>query len=521
MLACIFPPEYIDSLISFLEFIRKNKRNLMKKVYSCLVVFPSLLLAMDGTNQNSGTLNDTIRTNFHAGQEAQVTKEYEAATPQVQQSLASMTRCMVAESYLRQEKFKEGFGLLDARLTVDNGRDGNKRGERLTNPWTGSNPAEKEITVISEGGFGDVTSRPYLPFVVALSKLGAHVTLALVGGHKKLNPMLEKHSSLPAFGVKFTEIDEKSKIASGDYQVFLMSLPQYVSIDPQTKQPKLAGVTAANEIPQYPTITIQEAAKTYWTDQLSRGNYANKLLVATTHAASLLPPGQHDRGLDRSIPLRILVPAICNKLGIEKVAIINLIAPFNPAIRESDQDKELGKLKDAFTAKRKKITEDTVLSDEAKKAALEKTRKEEQDQTNNLQMSIIPDAYMTAMVDPRTIKADYDKEVAGNPDGYNTGAYVDLGAIVSVLGDAESPLSGAVGSVDTSVINEAGLIATGKQKDRVRIAVLLSKIRDWRWGNGEPSPWYPELTQFAQETQGDCQKVAGDFAQWLLRWQKH
>jgi hypothetical protein len=470
----------------------------------------NLLLLMVAMN---GGLSSLIQEKFYAGQEEQVLEAFEKAKP-AEQQLPSSMGCMVAESYLARENFKEGFARFDARLTVDNGRDGSKRGERLTNPWKGSDPANKNIVVITEGGFGDVMSAPFLPFVQALTRLGAHVTVALSGGHKRLRPLLEKHSQLPNWGIAFTEVPDKEKVSQGDYQAFLMSLPQYVSIDPATGNATLKGVTAEQEIPRYPTITIQEASKTFWTDALSRGDYKGKYVIALAHAASLLPPGQHDRGLDRSIPLSRLVPAICQKFGLNNVAIINLIAPFNPAVPESEYGKALAQLKESFGAKRKKVQGDQSLSEPARVAALEKLTKEEHDQENNLRMSIVPDDYMVALRDPRAVKAEYDKE-----------AYVDLGAILSVLGDAHAPVTGAVGSVDTSVINQAGLIVAGKPKDAVRVAGFLSKIHDWRWGkcaesSDKKSPWYPELTLFLQKKQGNWQPVVEGFVQWLSNWQK-
>lgn len=439
--------------------------------------------------------NGNIHGYFHCGQEDAVTEYYDKLHPEEKSALTPMIQCMVAESKLKMGNYKDGFKLFDNRLTVDNGRDGNTRGKRITTSWNGSNPQDKDVTVITEGGFGDVMSF-FLPYIETLQKQGAHVTLALSGGHKRLKKLFEEHSTLKELGISIIEVDDKAAVTAGDCQVYLMSLPQYLSVDPITNESRLEGTTLANTIPRNPIIKIQDAAVGFWADRLPK----DKFVIALCHSASKLPPGQHDRGLDRSVPLNVLVPAICAKFGKENVAILNLLQKFNPAVAFSKLQEEQNKRAET---KNKKLKEDAERAGKEFVPVNPNTTVDQED--------ILNDEYMTVLLDPFTISKDFEKD-----------PFVDTGAIITVLGDADSSCLGAVGSVDTSVINEAGLIVAGHPKDKVRVGCFLSQIRDWRWGVDEKqTPWYPELTLFTQERRGNWQPAAHNFTDWLAKWKDY
>jgi predicted ribosome-associated RNA-binding protein Tma20 len=452
----------------------------VKKISLSLFILPGFLIA-------GGTMPDDIHGlniygYFHAGQESTTNNYYKTLTTEEQSALTPMVQCMVAESKLKNGNYAEGFKLFENRLTVDNGRDGNTRGKRLTNPWDGSHPKDKNITVITEGGFGDVMSF-FLPYVETLQKQGGHVTFALSGGHKRLKKLFEEHSTLKELGVSIIEVDDKAAITTGDCQVYLMSLPQYLSVDPTTGESCLQGISSVNTIPRNPIIKIHDAAVGYWADRLPKDMF----IVALCHGASKLPPGQHDRGLDRSVPLNVLIPAICNKLGKENVLILNLLQKFNPVVAKSMLQKEQNKRTEEAKTKGKTVEPSKTVDQE----------------------DILDDEYMTVLLDPCKISKDFEKE-----------PFVDTGAIITVLSDADYSCPGAVGSVDTSVINLAGLVVAGRQKNGVRAGCFLSETHDWRWGTENQTPWFPELTLFIQEHRGDWKPVANNFANWLAEWYK-
>lgn len=457
----------------------------MKKLSLGLLIIPRLLFASDST----------IYTYFHAGQEDAVIAAYENLTSEQQHTLSPMIQCMVAESKLKIGDYQDGFKLFDQRLIVDNGRDGNTRAQRLTNPWDGSNPKGKTITVISEGGDGDTMSF-FLPYCILLQQQGAQVTLALSGNHKKLSPLLKEHATLKEHGISFMEVGDKERLSAGDYQVYLMSLPRYLSVDPETGKSRLHVTTTVNEIPRTPLIKIKASTIDFWVNALPK----NKFVIALCHRASTLPPGQHDRYLDRSIPLNIIVPTICHKLGKENVVIINLLQKFHPAVAASKVSEEQYKRAEAKNKKLKEAAD-----------RIGKTFIPVDPSTTADKEDILDDDYMSVMLDPFMLKNDFDQD-----------AYVDTGALITILGTMNSPCTGAVATVETSVLSEAGLIVAGQNKEAVRVVGLLSNLRDWREGmDTHKSPWYPELIMLTQEHQGDWQPVANKCAQQCAEWKEH
>ncbi len=359
-----------------------------------------------------------------------------------------------AESLLAQGLYKEGFKLFDWRLYVKNDREAERRADKLVNCWDGSDPRGKIILVRAEMGFGDTFF--CLRFVKALKELGAYVMVFTSGSQNLLKTFLR--TSCPYIDLVR---DETEEVPQFDYDVYMMSLPRYISQDHVSGKIMLAP-TEVDTIPLYPRyIFANEERLAFWQPELKK---SADFKIGICWRASAQAAGQ-TRYLKRDVPLRLL-----SVLGsLPNVKLYNLLSGFNTPMR-----------KEAFN---KELNSGAHLTGKNEKGEYIASK------LKNLAFDVIPDGAAPIY----SFLPLFDK----------AGAFVDTTAVMDQMD--------LIISVDTAAANLAG--GMGK-----RVWILLPYVADWRWltpdtlqkrfGHSDVSPWIPTARLFWQPNEGDWESVA-------------
>jgi len=236
---------------------------------------------------------------FRYGRDLYCRSEYEQANKCYQQhfdQLPLSEKVNYAESLLGAGRYVAGFKLFDERLKMSaetNERDRMRRIDALVNQWDGSDPAGKTILVRAEFGIGDLFF--FASYMVVLKQLGAKVIFHL-GDRGFLKEIFSLCPYIDAI------VTNKDSLLEFDHDVFIMSLPRYVSSE---------GLSPTALYP-YDTIPKRGLEGGGWmhadsalVNEWQKIVSSNKFNIGICWQASKLPAGQ-TRQLQRDIPLRML-----------------------------------------------------------------------------------------------------------------------------------------------------------------------------------------------------------------------
>lgn len=257
-------------------------------ILPCLFLFNTIL-------QSSIESSDILKTGLDACNWQFYRSNYPAALACFKQQFAQQHQfdaqtitnwVNYAETVLATGDYINGFKLFDWRLHLINPRDKFMRIAKLQNAWDGSNPEGKHIVVYCEQGLGDTFF--FSRYIKVLHRLGAKVTVVVQG---------------PLKGIIKQSFAEVADIITGneplpefDYDVYMMSLPRYVSA--QGLKP-----TTIETIPQEGSyIKPSETLKNDWQKKLA---HDKNIKIGICWAAGPMPAGQA-RKLERDIPVELL-----------------------------------------------------------------------------------------------------------------------------------------------------------------------------------------------------------------------
>jgi hypothetical protein len=357
-------------------------------------------------------------------------KKYFASPECTKDEITQQLRMRInyAETLLARGKFEKGFKAFDVRLA-------NKAINRkaLQNPWDG-NPDVHGKTILARGEHGIGDTFLFMRYLQALQNAGAYVVVRERGF---LKPILLRQEYIH----KVVTSDEEEQELRYDHDVYMMSLPQYVSN---------AGIvptkTAGDIILSAAYIQPRSELIAQWKEKM-RDDTQFKILIAAYRASTNV--AGECRQLERDCPIKDLMQA----LNIPGVSLYCVPGDHTP-ITESEY--------------KKRKTD----------GALEKLD----------ELDVISDAQRDRL---KTFDGQFDKK---------NGAFEDTAAVMKVVDYVVSvdtsagQLAGAVLAGQRTDANEV-----------TSFGLLLPEESDWRWGEGQPrkSPFLINAELFWQKRQGD------------------
>jgi len=248
---------------------------------------------------------------FCASAYARATALYEkkfADLDDIPEAVLARAKSNYGEALLAQGLYAQGWIARDARMNLYK--------IKLQKPWDGLHPEGKTILIRCEGGMGD--SFFFIRYVALLRQLGARtIVLApeVLAAILQLCPYVDQ------------VITQEPVCNSFDVDVFMMSLPLYLSFDKNTKTAFFA-TTLPDTIPVLGQYVFAHAPLVEtWKKKLPRNKFKIGICWRTSPNAA---------GVTRRLQREISVDLLASLGRLPGVALYNLISGFHNPIKKSE-----------------------------------------------------------------------------------------------------------------------------------------------------------------------------------------